>query len=140
MEKIPQVGVGVFVLRDSRILLGQRRGSHGMGTWALPGGHLEFAETVEACARREVEEETGIVVGEVRPGPFTSDVFEREQKHYVTLFVIAHWVSGEAELREPAKCAGWGWFDWAAPPEPLFAPLLSLRNAGYAPPGSWLGR
>ena len=124
----------MFVLRAGHILLGQRRASHGAGTWALPGGHLEYGETVEDCARREVLEETGISVGTMRRGPYTSDVFEAEQKHYVTVFVLADWVSGEAELREPEKCSAWGWFDWAALPEPLFAPLVTLRAKGYAPP------
>ena len=44
--KIPRVGVGVIVQRDGRILLGKRLGAHGEGTWALPGGHLEFGESV----------------------------------------------------------------------------------------------
>ena len=57
---VVQVGVGVLVLRDGRVLLGLRRGAHGAGTWALPGGHLEFNETVAACATRETLEETGL--------------------------------------------------------------------------------
>ena len=54
-----RVGVGVIIVRDGNVLLGERAGSHGAGTWALPGGHLEFGETVADCARREVLEETG---------------------------------------------------------------------------------
>jgi 8-oxo-dGTP diphosphatase len=127
--------VGVFVFRNGRFLLGRRRGSHGEGTWALPGGHLEYAESVFACARREVLEETGIELGAVRMGPYSSDVFDVEQKHYVTLYVLAEWGDGEAELREPEKCGGWGWYAWEAMPEPLFAPLASLRQRGYVPPG-----
>ena len=74
-----RVGVGVFVLdRSSQFLLGERRGSHGagayfilsqwalrfltpiLGTYALPGGHLEPGESFEECAKREVLEETAL--------------------------------------------------------------------------------
>ncbi len=49
----PQVGVGVLILRDGKVLLGRRKGSHGAGCWSAPGGHLEFGEAVEdaPCAK-----------------------------------------------------------------------------------------
>ena len=58
----PQVGVGVLILRDGKVLLGRRKGSHGAGCWSAPGGHLEFGETLEDCAAREVLEETGLKI------------------------------------------------------------------------------
>ena len=67
-----RVGVGVIVVRGGLVLLGQRLGSHGAGTWALPGGNLEFGESVEACARRELLEETGLHLTSVRPAPFST--------------------------------------------------------------------
>ena len=130
-----RVGVGVLLVRDGRVLLGERRGSHGAGTWAPPGGHLEDGETVEACARREVAEETGLTPGAVMPAPYSVDPFPELGRRYVTLFVVAPDVVGEAECREPAKCAGWSWWPWDALPAPLFAPLASLRAQGYVPPG-----
>jgi len=132
----PRVGVGVLVWRDGRVLLGRRRGSHGAGTWAPPGGHLAFGEEVADCARREVAEETGLGLGAVTPGPFVNDVFASEGKHYVTLFVMTTQASGEPELREPDKCAGWGWYCWGDWPEPLFAPLKTLVDSGYVPAGA----
>ena len=73
----PQVGVGVVIVRDGKVLLGLRRGSHGAGSWALPGGHLEWGESVESCARREVKEETGLHLGLVSQGPYANECFGR---------------------------------------------------------------
>jgi 8-oxo-dGTP diphosphatase len=127
------VGVGVLVYRRRKLLLGKRKGSHGAATWALPGGHLEAGETIEACAVRETAEETGLAVGRIRHAGFTSDVFADENKHYVTLFVEAGDVSGIAVLLEPDKCDAWDWFAWDDLPEPLFAPLQSLVNQDFRP-------
>jgi 8-oxo-dGTP diphosphatase len=129
----PRVGVGVFVVQGGRVLLGRRRGAHGAGTWGLPGGHLEHGESIEACARREVLEETGLDVSDLRLGPYTSDVFP-EGKHYVTLFVVARAHDGDAPtVLEPEKCERWEWCVWEALPDPLFLPLASIRATGYDP-------
>ncbi|ORM65268.1 DNA mismatch repair protein MutT [Pantoea rodasii] len=119
----PQVGVGVLIFRDGKLLLGRRKGSHGSGDWSAAGGHLEFGESPEDCARREVLEETGFVLGELSHGAFVSDMFPEVNKHYITLLLVAHHPQGEPQLLEPDKCEGWQWFAPEALPEPLFAPL-----------------
>ena len=131
---VVQVGVGVLVLRAGRVLLGLRRGSHGAGTWALPGGHLEFNETVAACASRETREETGLQLGTVVRAAWTEARFEAEGRHYVTLFVHCADALGEPTVCEPDKCARWAWFDWSELPAPLFPPLQRLVDTGYVPP------
>jgi len=132
-SETPRVGVGAIVFRDGKVLVGRRIGSHGAGTWALPGGHLEYGETVEACARREVFEESGVAFGAVTPGPYVSDLFSDIGRHYVTLFVLAHHVSGEPAVLEPAKCTEWRWSAWTELPRPLFAPLDTLCRSGFDP-------
>jgi 8-oxo-dGTP diphosphatase len=122
----PRIGVAAILIRDGQVLLGKRKGAHGHGTWAFPGGHLEYGESIETCARREVREETGLHIARMRPGPYTNDVFHAEQQHYVTLFVIAASVSGDPVVREPHKCAVWQWFKWDALPTPQFLPLQHL--------------
>jgi len=129
----PLVGVGVIVLKDGRVLLGERRGSHGAGTWALPGGHLDFGESVESCAKRETLEETGLLLDRVVLGPFSNDAFMVSGKHYVTLFVLAACPDGEPTVMEPRKCARWAWFRWNAVPTPLFTPLARLIATGFDP-------
>jgi 8-oxo-dGTP diphosphatase len=129
----PKVGVGVIVLKDRKVLLGKRKNAHGDGTWSFPGGHLEFGESVEACAMRETEEETGIAIKNIRQGTFTNDVFEKEGKHYITLFMLAEHASGVPEVCEPEKCERWEWFAWDKLPSPLFLPIQNLIKQGYKP-------
>ena len=131
MDKRPLVGVAAIVIKDGKILLGKRKNAHGSGTWQFPGGHLEFNETIENCAQREVLEETGIKIKNIRLGPYTNDIFEQEQKHYITLFVIAEYDSGELELKEPQKCEKWEWFEWTRLPQPSFLPIINLLKQNF---------
>uniref|UniRef100_A0A7S2ZRP0 Nudix hydrolase domain-containing protein n=1 Tax=Rhodosorus marinus TaxID=101924 RepID=A0A7S2ZRP0_9RHOD len=83
-----RVGLGVFIERGSKFLIGKRIGSHGSGTWGLPGGYLEFGESFEECARREAREETGLELGsQVSVVTAVNNIFEEEMKHTVTIFV-----------------------------------------------------
>jgi 8-oxo-dGTP diphosphatase len=139
----PRVGVAVIVCHEGRVLVGQRIGpAHGSGTWQFPGGHLEPFELVEACATREVREETGLSVRVVAQGPYVNAIFD-DARHYVTLFVVAEVVTDtsdatgvvppEPELREPDKCAEWRWCAWDAMPTPHFLPITQLLALGYRP-------
>ncbi|KAH6716740.1 NUDIX hydrolase domain-like protein [Leptodontidium sp. MPI-SDFR-AT-0119] len=159
MSTPPQVrvGVGVFILQTNSestsnpsFLIGKRIGSHGSGTYALPGGHLEFGESPEECAAREVLEETGLKVSNVRFLTATNDVMEKDGKHYVTLFVVAV-RDGEGqvpEVLEKEKCEGWEWIKWEElvalverdgmgeeTQRRLFVPLLNLvrQRPGVVP-------
>ncbi len=131
--RIPRIGAGVLVFRNGAVLLGRRRGAHGADTWAPPGGHLEFGESVHNCAVREVAEETGLVIGETSPGPYISFTVNETAQHYVTLFVETEQVSGNAEVREPEKCREWMWFPWHVLPAPLFEPLAQLVSSDFVP-------
>lgn len=130
-QERPFIGVGVIVVRAGRVLLGKRKNTHGDGTWQFPGGHLEYGESIAACARRELFEETGLSMVSSRMGPFTNDIFETEGKHYVTLFVIAEQTIGEPICKEPHKCTGWAWFPWTDLPRPHFLPIVNLRKQGF---------
>ena len=68
-KKFVKVGFGVLLWKDSKVLLGKRHDDavkasselHGEGTWTMPGGKMHFQESFEDAAKRELEEETGII-------------------------------------------------------------------------------
>jgi 8-oxo-dGTP diphosphatase len=123
---IIRVGVAVFVFRDGKFLMAQRQGAHGEGTWSVPGGHPEFGEELVDTAVREVKEETGLSITDVRFGAITNDVFPVEHKHYVTVWMTSRHLAGEAQITEPDKCLRQGWFDFSNLPSPLFLPWRQL--------------
>lgn len=130
-QLVPRVGVGVFVIKDGKFLMGKRKGSHGEGTWSIPGGHLEFGETIEDCAMREVLEETGMEITEVKVAGMTNDIFEDEGKHYITIWVTSQWKRGKPEIREPDKLLELGWYDFSTLPENLFLPWKNLLQSDF---------
>jgi len=141
----PKVGIGVFVFKGNKILLGKRKGSHGAGEWSLPGGHLKAGESFEDCCKREVFEETGIKIKKVSFIDLTNDLFPEEGLHYVTLFFITEVNSNtKAKLMEPEKCEGWRWVEFESYQEdkwlkPLFSPLEKiLSEAGGSTPIRYL--
>ncbi|KHN98624.1 NUDIX hydrolase domain-like protein [Metarhizium album ARSEF 1941] len=116
-----RVGVAVFVLasknedrENPRFLVGRRKGSHGAGTIALPGGHLEFGEEPEECAMRELLEETGLGVANIRFLTATNDHMPEDNKHYITLFhvCVRENDGDDPQLLEPDKCESWEWIAW----------------------------
>lgn len=136
-EERPKVGVGVILVKDNKVLLLKRKNAHGEGTWGFPGGHLELNEEIEDCVQREVEEETGIKVNNIKLAGLTNDIFKKENKHYITIFMICDWESGEAEIKEQEKCMAQGWFEWENLPTPLFLPIINLVKQGYRPFGKF---
>ncbi len=123
------VGVGVCVLieKDGRVALIKRKGAHGAGTWATPGGHIDFGETIVGAAGREVDEEVGLKIAGLLIMGLTEDFFESEDRHYLTIWFQAKWISGELP-ESGEEFSQSGWFDFRDLPEPLFLPLQNLKE------------
>ncbi|MDP2586991.1 MAG: NUDIX hydrolase [Candidatus Komeilibacteria bacterium] len=126
MKERPKIGVAVVINKNDKILLGLRKGSHGTGTWGFPGGHLEFNESIEDCAIRELREECSLTVANFRHLAFTNDIYPEGDRHYVTLFLLADYVAGEPKNLEPEKLEKWEWFSPDQLPSPLFFPIVNL--------------
>jgi 8-oxo-dGTP diphosphatase len=128
----PWIGVSAIVTRDGAVLLGRRRGAHGAGTFAFPGGKPDPGEHPSDTVRRELLEETGLTARAVQPLAWTSDVFTDGDLHFVTLHHLVE-ADGEPAVLEPHKVEAWGWYPWDQLPEPLFAPAASLLASGCRP-------
>lgn len=129
MSNVPRVGVGVFVWKDGKFLMGQRAGKHGQGTWSVPGGWLEYGETFEDCAKREIAEETGMHITNLRFMTLTNNIFKDEDIHSLTVWLESDWVSGEPTILEPHKFVRQEWHTFKDLPEPLFMPWQPLKEA-----------
>lgn len=134
----PRVGIGVMIFREGKILLGKRRGAHGSGEYAFPGGHLEHGESFAECAVRETTEETAVTIRNVR-FQLLANVLEYSPRHYVHINLSADWAAGEAVVMEPDKCESWDWYGFHELPRPLFGPSESairchLEGLNYLDP------
>jgi ADP-ribose pyrophosphatase YjhB (NUDIX family) len=107
----PQLAVSAAIFRGGKILLVRRARSPARGFYSLPGGRVEFGETLHAALHREVDEETALKIQivdlagwrEVVPG--TSD-----GGHYLIMSFAARWIAGEPVLNDEHDD-----FKWLAP-------------------------
>jgi len=137
----PGVGFGVMIIKDGKILLGKRHEDpekassllNGAGTWTMPGGKLHFGESFEDGAKREVLEETGIKLDNVKVLCVNNDLIETA--HFVTVGLLCDNFEGEAKVMEPEEITEWKWFDLKELPSPLYFPsekvLKNYKNGEF---------
>ena len=104
----PQLAVSAAIFRDDKILLVRRARSPAKGFYSLPGGRVEFGETLHAALHREVDEETGLkieIIGlagwrEVVPGATGGG-------HFLIMSFAARWKAGEVVLNDELDDFRW---------------------------------
>lgn len=103
----PVLGVSVAIWRDGQVLLVRRGHAPFKDHWSLPGGRVEFGETLHEAARREIAEETGLAIG--RPHLVeTLDMIDDDAKtHFV---VVVFTASADGEERAASDAAETAWF------------------------------
>lgn len=120
MNKSIKIGCEAFLKKGSSLLLGRRRNCYGEGTWALPGGHLEYGESLTECVQRELQEELGIQALHPRLLTITDNINDRS--HYVHASFLVEQFSGEIQCLEPDLCYEWKFFDILNLPCEIFKP------------------
>jgi 8-oxo-dGTP diphosphatase len=107
----PQLAVSGAIFRDGKILLVRRARSPAKGFYSLPGGRVEFGESLHTALHREVDEETGLKIEildlagwrEVLPGAGSGG-------HYLIMSFAARWMAREPILNDEHDD-----FKWLAP-------------------------
>ncbi len=105
------LGVGALIIEDSRILLVERGREPLKGQWSLPGGALETGESLEEGIRREVLEETGLLIEPLQ----IAEIFERIMRdqqgrfeyHYVLIDYLCRVTGGALAAADDVSSAAW---------------------------------
>lgn len=107
----PWVGIGAVVFRGDAVLLARRGKPPRLGSWSLPGGAQHLGEAAEACARRELLEETGVRAGPLLLADVIDAISHDDQGqvryHYTIIDYCGHWAEGEARPGDDVAETAW---------------------------------
>lgn len=132
----PVIGVvAVAKTKDNKLLLIRRRDT---GRWALPGGTVEWGETLQSCVRRELREEAGVEV--IHLGQL-SGVYSHPDRdwrfHAVTIVVEAVVTTPITQPKNPLEIIEVGMFDVNELPKPLSHNMEDMVNNTLAGKVTW---
>lgn len=118
MNKSIKISCEILLKKAETILLGKRKNCYGEGTWALPGGHLNYGESLLDCAKRELKEELGIEADDFQLITVTETV---SADHYIRVsFVVEDFPYDDIKCLEPDRCYEWRFFNINELPENIF--------------------
>jgi 8-oxo-dGTP diphosphatase len=104
----PQLAVSAAIFRDSKVLLVRRARFPAKGFYSLPGGRVEFGETLHAALHREIAEETALKIDIAGLAAWREITPTAEGSgHYVILSFAARWSAGEPDLNEELDDYHW---------------------------------
>jgi 8-oxo-dGTP diphosphatase len=106
-RKSPLLTVDIIIKRkDGTIVLIKRLNPPFKDHYAIPGGFVEYGETVEQAAKREAEEETGLKIGNLKLVGVYSDPNRDPRGHVVSVAFLADELGGELKASTDAKEVG----------------------------------
>ncbi len=106
------VGVGALIFNDQgQFLMGLRgpAAKNEQGRWEIPGGAVEFGETLEAALIREILEEIGVEIEIKQLLHVSTHLLPAEKQHWVSPTYLCHIKSGQPRRCEPDKCQELRW-------------------------------
>jgi len=113
---------------EPKVLLIQRGNEPYKGCWAFPGGFMDMDETTEECAIRELEEETGLVVGHVQQIGAYSKVDRDPRGRTITVAYLAL-IDSPVPIKGQDDAASAQWFPLSTLPPLAFDHAEIMRDA-----------
>lgn len=111
MEKEQEmIGVGIIVLNDkNQILMGERKNAYGAGLFGMPGGRIELKEPLVKAVKRELLEETGLIVKSCEYIGVAREL--QKGGNFIHFGFVVKNIYGVPQNLEPDKCIKWEWFN-----------------------------
>jgi 8-oxo-dGTP diphosphatase len=127
-----RAGIGIMILKDGKVLLGKRNDNpikasselHGESCWTFPGGKIHFGEKIQDAAKRELKEETGLILKKLKAVSVGNEIVK--DAHFVTIGFLCDDFEGEPKVMEPEEIVEWKWFPINKLPNPIFPPTQKL--------------
>jgi ADP-ribose pyrophosphatase YjhB (NUDIX family) len=108
---MPELAVSAAIFRNGEVLVVRRAGAPAKGLWTLPGGRVEVGETLVDAVRREVIEETALIIDVVGLAGYREIILPQavgeRGRHFVILPFAARWISGEIALNDELSDGRW---------------------------------
>ena len=124
-SKLPKIIASALVEKEGKFLLVKEVLENGKEYWIVPGGGVEFGETLAEAARREIKEETNLDVEITKFIAFKEAIFPQRNYHTVIFFFLAKPLRGELKPGKGILAA-------------QFFPKSELKNLNLVNSAQWL--
>jgi len=136
IERVAKAGTAIFVRNEhGYIVMGQRihplGEQYGDGKWSLPGGKIKHLESWTDTCKREIKEETGLLIDEPVFLEAKDTRYPDLDLHYIVCFFLANKIGGKLEKKEPKKCERWCWFHIDHIPNNTFLNIQKVIDNHY---------
>lgn len=107
---IPTTRISVIIVDENKKILLVRHRKGNRSYWVLPGGRLEYGETFNECAIRELKEETGLDIQPDRIVFLSEAIAPDRSRHIVNIYITGKVVGGSMQLGNEPVLAGVDFF------------------------------
>jgi len=130
-EKRPRPGSAVLVKKGDSFLLAKRNKSSYFGKWVIPGGGIDWGETIEEAAIREIKEETNLDIRIIKLICFKEIIHPSENYHSIVFFHLAEPLNDELKAADDSEEVGFFTIDQIKKMDTAESVQIVIQEAGF---------